>query len=64
MSRKGNDLDNARIESFFGHLKSKCFHLLTFKYVYEVGQAIHEYIQFYNEARYQKKLNNLSSVQF
>ena len=26
MSRKGNCLDNAVIESFFGILKSECFH--------------------------------------
>ncbi|WP_046181413.1 IS3 family transposase [Domibacillus tundrae] len=64
MSRKGNCLDNACIESFFGHLKAECFHLLTFNQVSEVEQAIDEYIKFYNTARYQKKLKNLSPVQF
>ncbi|WP_094777190.1 IS3 family transposase [Domibacillus aminovorans] len=64
MSRKGNCLDNACIESFFCHLKAECFHLLTFSQVSEVEQAIDEYIQFYNKARYQKKLKNLSPIQF
>ncbi|WP_375143431.1 IS3 family transposase [Domibacillus sp. A3M-37] len=64
MSRKGNCLDNPCIESFFDHLKSECSHLLTFNQASEVKQAIDEYTQFYNAARYQKKPKNLSPVQF
>ncbi len=30
MSRKGNCLDNAAMESFFGTLKSECFRLHRF----------------------------------
>jgi putative transposase len=64
MSRRGNCLDNACIESFFGHLKSECFYLLTFNHISEVEQAIHEYIEFYNTVRCQKKLNNLSPIDY
>ncbi|MBA2873245.1 transposase InsO family protein [Anoxybacillus calidus] len=64
MSRKGNCLDNACIESFFSHLKSECFYQYEFQHSWEVKRAIHEYIQFYNEERFQKKLNNLSPVEY
>ncbi|TCP13522.1 integrase-like protein [Bisgaardia hudsonensis] len=50
MSRKGNCLDNATMESFFGRLKTKCF----YKYKFEkTEQAIHDYIRYYNEKRIQ-----------
>ncbi|MCM3791624.1 IS3 family transposase [Domibacillus indicus] len=64
MSRKGNCLDNACIESFFGHLKAECFYLLTFNNIFEIEQAIHKYIEFYNTSRCQKKLHNLSPVEY
>jgi putative transposase len=64
MSRKGNCWDNACIESFFGHLKSECFHLHTFESEEQLIQAIEQYIHFYNNERFQSKLNNLSPVEF
>jgi putative transposase len=64
MSRKGNCLDNACMESFFSHLKSECFYQYEFQHSWEVKKAIHEYIQFYDEERFQKKLNNLSPVEY
>ncbi|HGY7891464.1 TPA: integrase core domain-containing protein, partial [Escherichia coli] len=33
MSRRGNCLDNAVIESFFGALKSECYYLNEYKNV-------------------------------
>lgn len=42
MSRKGNCLDNASMESFFGILKSECFHGNEFKSVDELKQAVKE----------------------
>lgn len=43
MSRKGNCLDNAAIESFFGTLKSECIHGKQFNSIKELEQQIHEY---------------------
>jgi putative transposase len=45
MSRKGNCLDNACIESFFSHLKSECIYLHAFRTDEEVRQAIDQYIR-------------------
>src|SRR5699024_2136070 len=64
MSRKGNCFDNACIESFFGHLKSECFHLYNFQKPEEVRHAITQYIDFYNHERFQKKLGNLSPLEY
>jgi putative transposase len=64
MSRKGNCLDNACIESFFSHLKSECLYLHNFETDEEVQNAIHSYIRFYNNKRFQSRLNNLSPVQY
>jgi putative transposase len=64
MSRKGNCLDNACIESFFSHLKSELMYLRSFKTADEVKRAIDRYIHFYNNNRFQAKLNNHSPVQY
>ena len=64
MSRKGNCLDNACMENFFGHLKAELMYINRFRNKQEVIQAVHEYIQFYNEARIQTKLNDLSPVEY
>ncbi len=47
MSRKGNCLDNAAMESFFGILKSACFHGEEFKSVDELerGERIYSLLQ-------------------
>lgn len=64
MSRKGNCYDNACIESFFGHLKCECLKIQKFETEEQLIEAIHSYIKFYNNERFQKKLNNLSPVQY
>jgi putative transposase len=64
MSRKGNCIDNASMENFFGHLKAELIYLHSFKTEDEVIKAINQYIHFYNNERYQKKLNNLSPVEY
>ena len=40
MSRKGNCLDNASMESFFGILKSECFYGEEFNSVEELKQTV------------------------
>lgn len=64
MSRKGNCLDNACIESFFGHLKSESLHLQRYTSPKQLIVEVHRYIHFYNFKRFQKKLNNLSPVEY
>lgn len=64
MSRKGNCLDNAMIENFFGHLKSEYYHLYHFNTSDELIQGIHEYIDFYNYKRIKTKLKGLSPVEY
>lgn len=50
MSRKGNCLDNAPIESFFGHLKDEVAYR-SCKNFGEVKMKIEEYIEYYNNDR-------------
>ena len=51
MSRKGNCLDNASMESFFGILKSECFYGEKFNSVEELEKTVKEYIHYYNHER-------------
>jgi putative transposase len=64
MSRKGNCLDNAAMESFFGTLKSEFYHLEKFHSVEELQTGIESYIQYYNHDRIKLKLNGLSPVEY
>lgn len=64
MSRKGNCHDNACIESFFSHLKSECIYLNDYNSEEEVINSIDEYINFYNNIRFQKKLKNMAPIKY
>lgn len=64
MSRKGNCLDNAAMESFFGTLKSECFRLERFTCVEQLRDALDQYIHYYNHERIRLKLKGLSPVQY
>lgn len=64
MSRKGNCLDNATMESFFGTLKSELFYIEKFKSIEELVDKIKEYVYYYNNERIQLKLKGLSPVQY
>ncbi|REJ28192.1 MAG: IS3 family transposase, partial [Caldibacillus debilis] len=64
MSRRGNCLDNACMENFFGHLKSEMVDLPTFETEEEMIEAIDQYMYFYNYERCQKKLDYLSPVEY
>lgn len=64
MSRKGNCLDNAAMESFFGTLKSEFFYLRRFESVEELKAGLDEYIHYYNHDRIKLKLNGLSPVDY
>lgn len=64
MSRKGNCLDNAVIESFFGHLKEELFHHARFTDVDTFTNALNEYITWYNTERISTRLHGLSPMQY
>ena len=64
MSRKGNCLDNAAMESFFGTLKSECFYLNKFESVELLETGLRQYIHYYNHERIKTKLKGLSPVQY
>ncbi len=64
MSRKGNCLDNAAMESFFGTLKSEFFHLNEFRSVEELEAGLKGYIRYYNQDRIRLKLDGLSPIEY
>jgi putative transposase len=64
MSRRGNCLDNAAMESFFGTLKSECYRLERFTSVEQLQKSLASYIHYYNHERIKLKLKGLSPVQY
>ena len=64
MSRKGNCLDNAIIENFFGILKSELFYLKKYKSIDQLKKEINEYINYYNNDRIKSNLNKMSPIQY
>ncbi len=64
MSRKGNCLDNAIIENFFGTLKSEMFYLNKYLSVETLQKDIDEYINYYNNKRIRLNLKGMSPVEY
>jgi putative transposase len=64
MSRKGNCLDNAAMESFFAVLKSEFFYLNKFESIDALRTGLTDYIHYYNHDRIKLKLKGLSPVQY
>jgi putative transposase len=64
MSRKGNCLDNAVMENFFGLLKSELLYLRKFDSMEEFQIELEKYIDYYNNKRIKIKLKGLSPVQY
>ena len=59
MSRKGNRLDNAVMENFFGLLKSELLYLQEFESMEHFEQELIEYLDYYNNRRVKAKLKGL-----
>ena len=59
MSRKGNCLDNAVIENFFGLLKSELLYLQEFQSMEHFKQELVAYLDYYNNRRIKAKLKGL-----
>ena len=64
MSRKGNCLDNAVIESFFGTLKVEYFYLATIESIEALEAGVNDYIDYYNNERIKLGLRGLSPVEY
>lgn len=64
MSRKGNCLDNAVIENFFGLLKSELLYMQEFESMNHFKLELELYIEYYNHKRIKGKLKGLSPVQY
>jgi putative transposase len=66
MSRKGNCWDNAIVENFFSHLKYECVRVRkrSLRSFLDVVEVVEEYIAYYNYERTQKRLHDLSPIDF
>ena len=64
MSRKGNCLDNAVMENFFGLLKSELLYLKKFDSLEQFLDELEEYLEYYNKYRIKEKLDGMSPVQY
>ncbi|MED1613445.1 IS3 family transposase [Bacillus paranthracis] len=64
MSRKGNCLDNAVIENFFGLLKSELLYLKEFESMEHFRKELENYIYYYNHKRIKAKLKGLPPVKY
>ena len=64
MSRKGNCLDNAMMENFFGLMKNELLYLQKWDSVEQFKAALRDYIRYYNNDRIKLRLNGKSPVQY
>lgn len=64
MSRKGNPLDKAVIENFFGIVKTELLYLQKFTSMEHFQKELKKYIEYYNNIRIKKYLNNMSPIQY
>ena len=63
MSRKGNCLDNAVMENFFGLLKSELLYLQEFDSIEDFKAELINYLDYYNNRRIKVKLKGLTPAQ-
>lgn len=64
MSRKGNCLDNAVMENWFGIMKTEFFYQKKFEDAWSFKRELEEYIHYYNHDRIKQKLKGLSPVNY
>ncbi len=66
MSRKGNCLDDALMENFFGLMKTEMFYGQESSYasIEELIQAMHEYIRYFNNDRIKVRLKGLTPMEY
>jgi transposase InsO family protein len=64
MSRVGKCIDNGPMEGFWGTLKSEMFYGIKYDDETAIKNAIIEYIDFYNNKRFQANLKGMTPTQF
>ena len=64
MSRKGNCLDNAMMENFFGLMKSELLYPGKYTSAEVFKKDLVEYIEYYNNERIKLRLKGMSPVQY
>jgi transposase InsO family protein len=64
MSRKGNCLDNAMMENFFGVMKSELLYQGNYTSADEFKKDLVEYIDYYNNDRIKLRLGGMSPVKY
>ena len=64
MSRVLRCIDNGPMESFWGMMKSEMYYLNKFNTYEELEAAIIEYVEYYNNHRYQKRLNCMTPLEY
>ena len=64
ISAKGSSVDNVPIESFFSALKTECIYQKNDLRVNEIDSIVKNYIEYYNNERYQEKLKELAPLEF
>ncbi len=63
MSRRGNCLDNAKMETFFGHFKDECKYYKA-KDIKSLETILKDYMYYYNNSRYQWTLKKMAPAQY
>jgi transposase InsO family protein len=64
MSRVSRCIDNGPMESFWGMIKSEMYYLNKFSSYEDLEAAVIEYIEYYNNCRYQKRLNGMTPLEY
>lgn len=63
VSRVGCCIDNGPTEGFWGIIKSEMYYITDFHNEEDLRQAIEEFIDYYNNGRYQERFNNLAPME-
>lgn len=64
MSRVSRCIDNGPMEAFWGMLKSEMYYLRRFNSYSELETAIVDYIEYYNNHRYQRRLKCMTPIEY
>ena len=63
MSRIGKCIDNGPMEGFWGILKRERYYKCTFSSRKSVVDMVEQYIEYYNNRRYQRSLGVLTPIE-
>ena len=64
MSRVGKCIDNGPMEAFWGTIKSEMYYVNKFYSIENLTTSIEQYIEFYNNKRFQAILKSLTPIEY